>query len=464
MKPSIPRPENGSSPLQGPGFSRRGFLQLTSGGLVASWFLPAKAFAALEAVGTGVTPRATAKNAILVFLPGAPSQIDTWDLKEGSWTPEAFKPASFGPIRFPQGLLPKLADRLSDISLVRSYQSWALVHDLAQVWSQISRNPTGALGSVAPHLGAVVALELEKNRDKTRDVLPGFIALNTGSLPGSGYFPSTYSPFSVQPSSTGLTSLSHPDGAARFALRYSDIEMVDKSLRTGQPLGKAPSDMANFYTQAKALIDTPEVNALFSYSTADYQRYGNSAFGGSCLVAKKLLAGRRGARFIHVSLGGWDMHSNIYATTGASLFSVAPQLDNGLGALIDDLKATPGEGAGKTLYDETIVLVAGEFGRTVGALNGQNGRDHFMRTSVVLFGGGIKPGRVIGETDATGSRLLNSGWSGNRDIRPEDIAATVYSALGIDWTTVRMDDPIGRGFEYVPYAKDGTYKPVDELF
>jgi hypothetical protein len=426
--------------------------------------LPSDAVAELPATAASVTPRSTAKNVILVFLPGAPSQTDTWDLKEGTWTPAAFKPTSFGPIRFAQGLMPKIADRLGDISIVRSYMSWALVHDLAQTWTQISRNPTGALGSISPHLGAVVALELEKNRDKTRDVLPGFVALNAGSLPGAGYFPSTYSPFSVQPSTTGLPSLSHPDGAARFALRYSDIEAIDKVLRTGQPLGKAPADMTNFYAQAKALVDTPEVNALFSYTTSDYERYGGTAFGGSCLVAKQLLAGRRGARFIQVNLGGWDMHSNIYATTGTSLFSACPQLDNGLGALIDDLKATPGETAGKSLYDETIVLVAGEFGRTVGAVNGQGGRDHFMRTSVVLFGGGIKPGRVIGATNETGSAMTEAGWSANREVRPEDIACTVYSAMGIDWTTVRHDDPIGRGFEYVPYAKDGTYKPVDELF
>ena len=56
------------------------------------------------------------------------------------------------------------------------------------------------------------------------------------------------------------------------------------------------------------------------------------------------------------------------------------------------------------------------------------------------------------------------GWSGDRDIRPEDLTATIYSALGIDYTTVRRDDPLGRGFEYVPFAKDGIYLPVNELF
>ncbi len=80
MKPSIPRPKSGSSPFQGPGLSRRGFVELSVGGLVASWFLRSPA-AAMAAENAGVIPRNTAKNAIFVFLPGAPSQIDTLDPK-----------------------------------------------------------------------------------------------------------------------------------------------------------------------------------------------------------------------------------------------------------------------------------------------------------------------------------------------------------------------------------------------
>lgn len=466
MKPSIPRPAFGSSPLQGPALSRRAFVELGAGGLVASWFLrsSASAFAASVAPQSA-TPRNTAKNAILVFLPGAPSQTDTWDLKEGSWTPASFAPTSYGPVRFPKGLMPKMADRLGDVSIVRSYQAWALVHGLAQTWTQISRNPTGALGNVAPHIGSVVALEMEARRSAS-DVLPSFVAINApGSLSDAGYLPSIYSPFTAAPAAagTGLTSLAHPDGSARFALRWNDLQAVDAALRTGSPLGKDAADLVGFYGQAKTMMDSPDVNKLFQWTTADYQRYGNTSFGGSCLAAKQVLAGRKGARFIQVTLGGWDMHANIYAAQNG-LTALATQLDNGLSNLILDLKATPGETPGKTLYDETIVLVAGEFGRTVGNLNGQAGRDHFLRTSVVLFGGGIKPGQVIGATDATGANLAQAGWSGNRDVRPEDITSTLYSALGIDWTTVRYDDPVGRGFEYVPYAKDGTYKPVDELF
>ena len=79
-------------------------------------------------------------------------------------------------------------------------------------------------------------------------------------------------------------------------------------------------------------------------------------------------------------------------------------------------------------------------------------------------GGGIKGGRAIGTTDAQGARTTDFGWSEGRDIRVEDIEATIYSALGINWTNVRYDDPFGRGFEYVPSAGEGLYKPVHELW
>ncbi len=462
LLPSLPAP--GATPYTGPDLSRRGFLQVGAGGLVASWFLKSPA-AAWAATSAKVATRNTAKNVIFVFLPGAPSQIDTWDLKEGAWTPPDFAPASFGGgLRFPAGLMPNLANHLGDVAIVRSMLSHALVHGLGQTWLQISRNPTGATGSEAPNMGSIAALELDPGRGP-QDVLPSFLSLNTqANLSGAGYFPSTYSPFIVQPTASGLPSLTHPDGAARFAARWKDLEQLDALLRSGQPLGKDASDAVNFYDQAKILIDTPSVNSLFSYSAADAQRYGSSPFGNACLVAKQVLAGGRGARFLMVSVGGWDMHSNIYGRTGTNLYGQMSQLDPALASLIGDLKAAPGATPGRTLFDETLVVVAGEFGRTVGNLNGQAGRDHFAVHSAVFAGGGVKGGQVLGATDATGATIADSGVTGRTELRAEDLACTVYSALGIDWTIERHDDPLGRGFEYVPYAKDGVYGPIDRLF
>lgn len=453
----------GSFPVWGAGFSRRQFLQVTGTGLVASFFTPVLN-ARLLSEATAVSPllHKTAKNVILIFLSGAPSHIDTFDLKEGSWTPTAdFAPTSFGQIRFPQKLMPKTADHLNDIAIIRSGLSWAAVHQLAQVWTQISRNPSGATGSIAPHIGAVVALESQLAR-KQSDILPGFVSLNQ-VLAGSGYLPAKYAPFPVTASATGLASLTHPDGAARLGERWNLLKTSDLD-RQSDGLGRNAADMGVFYDQAKVLVDSPDVNKHFSYSAEEYSRYGSSQFGGQLIVARNLIAANQGTRFVQVTQGGWDHHSNIYAKTGSSLFTLMNAFDPGFGALLDDLKGRPGTTAGQTLLDETMVVVLGEFGRTVGALNGQGGRDHFLRMSIVFAGGGIQGGKIIGETDAAGSGVKEFGWAGNRDVRPEDVTSTIYSALGIDYTTVRRDDPLGRGFEYVPFAKDGTYGPVNELF
>ncbi len=450
------------------GFSRRRFLQVAGTGIVASYFLdvlnPRLLYGATTA--PNVYLRNTASNAIFIFLAGAPSNIDTWDLKEGAWTPSDFAAATYngGNLRFPQGLLPKTAEHLDKLSFIRSGLAWAAVHQLGQAWAQIARNPGGATGSIAPHIGAVVSLESQVVR-KTGDVLPGFIALNSAGIPSSGYFPATYAPFQVVPASTGLPTISHPDGATRFTDRWNFLHQLDANRSSGG-LGKITLDMNDFYDQSKALMDAPNINALFSFSTDEHTKYGGSTFGDSLIIARNLVGARKGARFVQATLGGWDHHSGIYdkGTNVNSLYTQCAQFDPAFGALLTDLQSMPGSATGKTLLDETLVLVVAEFGRTVGTLNNQQGRDHNLRMTTVWAGGGIRGGQIIGKTDSSGNNVADYGWSQNRDVRPEDVTCTVYSALGIDYTTVRHDDPLGRGFEYVPFAKDGTYKPVDELF
>jgi hypothetical protein len=452
----------GSFPLFGEGFSRRQFLKVAGTGIVASYFVPVVSARLLQSA-TVVNPSLhnTAKNCILIFLAGAPSHIDTWDLKEGPWTPTDFAPTTYGSTRFPQGLMPNTANQLNRLSIVRSGLSWAAVHNLAQAWAQIARNPGGATGSIAPHIGAVVALEAQRGAQPS-DILPGFVSLNQ-VMAGSGYLPARYAPFAVQPAAGGLSALTHPDGAPRLTDRWNLLQMIDPDRQSGD-LGRNAADMGTFYSQAKILIDSPDVNRLFSYSTDESMRYGSTAFGNSLIIARNLVGARRGTRFVQVTLGGWDHHSNIYAKTGNSLYTQMKTFDPAFAALLNDLAATAGSQSGKTLLDETLVVVLGEFGRTVGAINAQGGRDHFLRMSVVFAGGGVRGGTVIGSTDSEGRNAAEFGWAGNRDVRPEDVTSTIYWSLGIDYTTVRHDDPLNRGFEYVPFAKDGTYGPVNELF
>ena len=457
---------DGSALFSGEGFSRRGFLRVAGTGLVASYFADVFAPALLHgATGTSPTLHRTARNAIFVFLGGGPSQVDTWDLKEGTWTPQDFAATSYGDVRWPQGLMPKTAEHLNKLALIRTGMAWAAVHPLAVKWAQIARNPSGATGGFAPHIGAVVSLETQSLRTPT-DVLPAFIALG-GTSAAAGYFSAQHAPFSIAASPTGLAALAHPDGAARLEDRWNLLQSIDPARHDGS-LARDAADMASFYDQAKILVDTPDINRVFSFTEEDRTRYGATTFGNSMIVARNLVAANRGTRFVQVTHNGWDHHDNIYVkAANNSLYSQCLQLDNALGPLLSDLSTMPGSVAGKTLLDETMVVILGEFGRTVGALKGNatdGGRDHYLRMSVAMAGGGIRGGRVLGVTDELGDKAKDYGWSANRDVRPEDVTATIYSALGIDYTIMRPDDPLGRGFEYVPGAKDGYYQPVNELF
>lgn len=440
-------------------FSRRHFFRIAGTSLVASYFadvLDPRLLLASTTRSNAATLRNTAKSCIFVFLPGAPSQTDLWDLKEGSWTPSDLAPASYGSLRWPQGLMPKTAEHLGKLTLVRSALSWAAVHQLGQVWAQISRNPTGATGAIAPHIGAVVALESQVTRTPA-DVLPGFVALNAGTIPTSGYLPARYAPFGVTTDEGGLPTLSHPEGNARFARRWELLQTLDPHRASGA-LGKSSLDMNDFYGQAKTLMEAPGINTLFTFDEAEHARYGATNFGDSLIVARNLVAARKGTRFVQVTLGGWDHHSDIYDREAEqSIYAQSAELDAALAALLADLEASK-------LLDETLIVIASEFGRTVGPLNGQGGRDHFLRNTVVFAGAGTRGGRAIGATDATGANVVEYGWTPNRDIRPEDVTCTIYSALGIDYLTVRNDDPLGRGFEYVPFANDGQYEPIEELW
>ena len=182
-------------------------------------------------------------------------------------------------------------------------------------------------------------------------------------------------------------------------------------------------------------------------------RYGNSPFGNACVTARNLLRANMGTRFIQITYGSWDHHQNLYAqlTTMAGIF------DAGLSRLIADLKSDG-------LLDETLIVAQGEFGRTVGSLNGNQGRDHYSPQAVLFAGAKTRGGRAVGSSDSSGRFTADPGWSRDRDVRAEDIEATIYSALGIDWTTLRKDNRFGRGFEYVPMADQDLYGPVHELW
>ena len=435
-----------------PHWTRRQFFQLAGAGVTGSYLAQRYAKAA-TVTNSNAQTKNTAKNVIFILLAGAPSHTDTFDLKNVQGvTPASFKPETVNGILWPSGLLPKLGNMTDKFSIVRSMQAHALVHSLGQTWAQIGRNPAAALGNVAPNIGSVVAIE----RETPQSVFPAFLALNSPGGVTQGYFQASYAPFKVQAANSGIANTTNPDGQTRFNGRLNLLHSLDDNLRLGAPNGQAESDYNDFYTQANQMMYNSVVNQAFSFTSADSIRYGSTNTGNACLVAAQVLKANQGTRFIQItSNDGWDMHVNIYQQ--ANLPTKGPLLDNALSALLGDL-----DGAG--LLQNTLVVMVGEFGRTVGPLTAAAGRDHWPQQFAFFAGGGTKGGTIVGQTNASGSDTSVYGWSQNRYVYPEDIEATIYSAMGIDWTSVRHDDPLGRGFEYVPTTGPVQYYPVHELW
>ena len=156
-----------------PHWTRRRFFELLGAGVGGAFLAQKYAKAAEISRYAGVTanPKNTAQNVIFVLLNGAPSHTDTFDLKMvPNVTPATFNPETINGLLFPTGLMPKLAKSLADgdFAIVRSMQSHALVHSLAQTWNQIGRNPAAALGNIAPNIGSIVAIEKDKERAARR--------------------------------------------------------------------------------------------------------------------------------------------------------------------------------------------------------------------------------------------------------------------------------------------------------
>jgi len=400
------------------------------------------------------TPMGTAQNVIFVMLTGAPSHTDTFDLKEGAWTPAFLAPTSYGDLRFPQGLMPNLANTIQDLALVRSLRAHATAHPLAQTWVQIGRNPVQGLNRIAPHIGSVVAMEL--GPQTANQTLPAFVSLNASSGPGAGFLPPQDEPFYISPNGGGLNNTRNSDGPAAVDRRLELTLEFDTEINYNAPLGDGPTELNQFRWKAKQMMYNSAIDSVFSFDQTARVAYGNSSFGNACLCARNLLRANIGARFIQISFGSWDHHGNIYAPN-TNLQLLSRQFDAGLGALIGDLK---NDGS----FDSTLIVAVGEFGRTVGPLNQNNGRDHHLQQSALFTGAGIKGGRAIGATNDLGDTVVDPGWAADRNIWPEDVEATIYSALGIDWTKVIHGDNLGRGFEYVPQLDGVTYYPINELW
>lgn len=402
--------------------TRRKILQI-GGGMAGYSFMPlpqARAKAAER-----IAPRASARFCIFVMLEGGQSQVDSWDFKEGPWTPPDFDVQTLpGVGKWPLGLYPKLAERRGKYTLLRSMEARESLHGRAQYSMQTGHRHNPALAPELPSLGSVVAHEYASQRRGT-DFLPPFVGFNTlpqAGLPGSGLLPASCLPFHVNTASD---------------LTPPALEM--------------PSDQ--------------RCADIFAIQADEQKRYGDNLTADAFILARNLVTADAGTHFIFLTHGGWDHHGKIYERQ--NFYRRSRELDTALSQLLDDLNAAK-RADGASVLDETLIVCVGEFGRTPGELTAISGRGHYPRAFTAFFaGGGVNPGQVLGGTDERGAKIVDPGWSGGRGVSPENLAATIYSALGIDWTKKIAGASSGRTYSYIEppaAAQLPAHRVVEELF
>jgi hypothetical protein len=202
-------------------------------------------------------------------------------------------------------------------------------------------------------------------------------------------------------------------------------------------------------------------------SDEEKARYGDNQVGLGCLFARNLVQADAGTRYIHIVHPDWDHHKAIFDHSQKSNHYIrCVEFDRAMASLLRDLSAAPSpRDAGKTLLDETMVVMVTEFGRVPGPLNGIAGRHHYNEAYLSLFaGGGVKGGRILGKTDSAGEKVIETGWKFNKiQPRTENIYASIYSALGIDWRTEMTNTPSKRAYRYIDVLGATEFVPDDEI-
>lgn len=452
-----------------PGISRRGFLRVGAVGVSAYYLLPSAPPWNVQA-STKVALRGSAEQCIFLFLNGGPSQIDTFDFKEGRWTPPDFdlRTIKGGPLKLPYGLFPKMAEKMDDVAIVRSVEAWEAGHSRAQFYLQVAHPISPARRNEMPSIGAVIAHET-RSRRKATDFLPPFVSMNFGAGGGAGLIgagcldPST-NPLALD-TKQDLNFVLAEAERQRFDRRWGLLKKLEEAQQTAHVAKARETDeYQSHYAGAHSMMLASGIGKVLTLAEEDRKAYGSSSLGDACVLARNLIAADAGTRHVLISHDGWDSHANIYDKSKPSNhYALCRELDGALSQLLSDLARLKARD-GSRLLDKTMIVAMGEFGRTVGDLTVNKGRDHNRFASTTLFaGGGVKGGRIIGATDETGGKVADPGWSRKRSIYTEDVVATIYSALGIDWTKKITNTPSGRAFEYLESVSGTTFVNFAEI-
>jgi hypothetical protein len=409
------------------------------------------------------------RSCILLWMPGGPSQLDTWDPKPGH--------ANGGPFKAIQttvpGLsisehLPGLAKQMKHAAVIRSMSTKEGDHNRATALMQTGYLPQGPIRY--PCFGSLFSKELVDPRSE----MPAIVSIAPAAFfrTGPGFLGPQYAPMIVggdaparpkvekpesdteqesAPDDFGpplrVANLSRPNGVSprQAEARLDILKNLDRQFAAAHPAPPIASHLSA-YERALQLMRAKGSEAfdLDEEPQSLRVKYGRNQFGQGCLLARRLV--ERGVPFVEVSLTnganviGWDTHADNFK----SVQSLSETLDAGFATLIADL-------ADRGLLSSTLVVWMGEFGRTP-KINANNGRDHFpVAWSTVLMGGGIRGGQVIGKTDPDGMRVAN------RPVAVGDFLATICAGLGIDPTKQNISN-VGRPIRVI----DSKSSPIRE--
>ena len=459
-----------------PSGSRRQFLSTGIGlgaGSLGLRTLLAEQSGGLAPGGSHFAP--TAKNVIFLFMSGGPSQVDTFDPKPelarlaGTDVPDSIaktvpkinraglKNLMASPWEFSQHgesgipvsqLLPETAKHVDDLCIIRSMQHRNPVHGPGECVAL-----TGTSAGDRPSIGAWSIYGLGSETEN----LPAFVTMNLHNdgmqFPqaagwGAGFLPPQYQGTVVDPEK-GIRDVAMPEGftASRRRHQLGAIDWFNR--RHLSKLGEHPEIEARIRSYEMAFrlqTAAPELFDLAGESSATRQLYGldtspTKQSGRGCLLARRMV--ERGVRYVQLRIGGWDAHGNIKGNHER----MCGITDRPIAALLTDLKQ-------RGLFDSTLVVWAGEFGRTPTMEGTANGRDHSPAGYSVWFaGGGVKGGQIIGETDPIGYVTVD------RPVSPHDFHATILHALGLKADRLTYNH---HGRDEVPTVFGG--KAVTEVF
>ena len=409
------------------GMTRRHFMSHLAG--ASALVLPAMSFTnALMANAADLKKRH--KSCIMLWMTGGPATIDIWDMKPGAPTGGEFKPiaTSLDGLQICEHL-PLMAKEMKNMAVVRSMSTKEADHNRGRYYMHTGYVPNPNIEH--PSYGSVVAHELAPQVPDLE--IPPFVSVG-GSSEGPGFLGMTWAPFVVGSNgevrdmrmAIDQNRLQQQMGMLAgietdFISQIGADPPANRSSRAKPAAGASTpaGEHAKVLEKTVRLMTSKQMDAfkVGQEPQAARDRYGNTAFGKGCLMARRLV--EAGVPFIEVDLGGWDTHSQNFNTLKNQKL---PDLDKAMSALVSDL-------AQRGLLEDTAIMWLGEFGRTP-RINGNAGRDHYARAwSVVVGGAGFKRGTVVGKTNADGTMVDSEPYTS------QDLMASVCKSLGISLET-----------------------------